>query len=225
MDYTISKIPLFQELEKSNNILIAGMGGGFDIYSSIPLYFALKKLGKNIVLGNFSFTWLDETNSKSVFPFCYEIESIDEDLSGRSYFPEKHLKQWFEDNQEIVRFFAFDRIGAKPLSECYAFLKDKFDLDTILLVDGGTGIVANSIKSALEGEYGNYHATHRTQGSQLWINPLMTIYWCFEINALASKIEYLETIKDSKTIGEFNQGLALYRDNLKELRFNKQIPI
>jgi len=46
MDYSIAKIPLFQELEDSQNILLAGCGGGFDIYTGIPLYFALKKLGK-----------------------------------------------------------------------------------------------------------------------------------------------------------------------------------
>lgn len=321
MKYTIAQIPLFQELEKSNNVLISGMGGGFDIFSAIPLYFAAKKLGKNIIIGNLSFTWLNETNAKCVFPFCYEIKSKDEDASGRNYFPEKYLKKWFEEQNEEVPVFAFDRVSAKPLTDCYKFLKNKFNIDTVLLVDGGTdsimfgdeealgtpqedmsslaavhdsgiknkllasigfgidhfhgvshfrflenvaalakengylglcqltkemeeaskfiqainyvndkmphhpSIVANSIKSALEGEYGNYHATHRTHGSELWINPLMTIYWCFEINALAAKIQYLEAIKCSESIGEFNQKLTAYRKQLKELRVNKKIPI
>lgn len=42
-----------------------------------------------------------------------------------------------------------------------------------------TSIVSGSIKAAIEGHYGDYQFTSRTSGSELWINPLMSIYWCF----------------------------------------------
>jgi hypothetical protein len=320
MTYSIHKIPLFQELEDSQNILLAGCGGGFDIYTGIPLYFALKKLGKNVTLANFSFTWLDETSSKEVCPKCYQIESSDEDLSGRNYFPEKYLKLWLNQNNENPSLYAFDRTGVKPLINSYTFIKEKHEIDTVLLVDGGTdsilfgdeallgtpqedmctiaavhesgfkkqflasigfgidhfhgvshfrflenvaalskdggylglfqltkempeaqkyieainfanvemysqpSIVSNSIISALKGEYGDFHATKRTEGSQLWINPLMTIYWCFELDALAKKIQYLEQIKDSVSMGDLNKKLSEYRDGLNELRAHKPLP-
>jgi hypothetical protein len=85
-------------------------------------------------------------------------------------------------------------------------------------------IVSNSIVSALKGEYGDFHATNRTAGSTLWINPLMTIYWCFELDALAKKIQYLEQIKDSVTMGDLNQKLSKYRDGLDEFREHEPIP-
>lgn len=321
MNYSIATIPLFQELEKSRNIFLAGMGGGFDIYSGIPLYFALKAMGKNVILGNFSFTWLDETNAEKVFPFCYNVESSHKDLSGRAYFPEQILQQWFEEQGESPILYAFERTGAKPLTEAYQFIKEKHNIDTLLLVDGGTdslmfgdedglgtpqedmcsmaaavgsgisnqylasigfgidhfhgvshfrflenvatltkesgylglfqltkemteaekymdavdfsnknmssrpSIVANSIKSALEGEYGDYHATPRTQGSKLWINPLMSIYWCFNLQALAKKVHYLDRVKDTLTMGEFNRELSIYRDSLEKVRPPIQLPI
>lgn len=320
MNYSVTKIPLFQELEDSQNILIAGCGGGFDIYAGIPLYFALKKFGKNLTLANFSFTWLDDTTSKEACPKCYQIESNDEDLSGRHYFPEKYLKLWLNQNDETPSLYAFDRTGVKPLIESYQFIKNKHKIDTVLLVDGGTdsilfgdeellgtpqedmctiaavhecgfekqflasigfgidhfhsvshfrflenvatlskedgylglfqltkemfeakkyieaidfanekmasqqSIVSNSIVSALKGEYGNFHATTRTEGSQLWINPLMTIYWCFELDVLAKKIQYLELVKDSITMGDFNKKLSAYRDSLSVLRGHQPTP-
>ena len=45
MDYTLNKIPLFQHLEESENILLAGAGGGFDIYARLPIYFNLIEQG------------------------------------------------------------------------------------------------------------------------------------------------------------------------------------
>jgi len=39
MNYAINQIPIFEELKESKSILLAGAGGGFDIFSGIPLYF------------------------------------------------------------------------------------------------------------------------------------------------------------------------------------------
>ena len=321
MSYSIHQIPIFEELKESKSILLAGAGGGFDIFSGIPLYFNLKKQGKKVVLANFSFTWLTETTSEKVFPFCYKIRSGDSDLSGRNYFPERYLKLWLGLQGENVDIYGFERTGVKPLKEAYKYLIKKHGIDTVLLVDGGTdslmfgdedglgtpqedicsmaavyrsgikkqyllsvgfgidhfhgvshfrflenvaeiakdggylgmfqitkemaesqkyieavnfanekmsgmeSIVSNSIVSSLKGEYGNHHVTRRTEGSELWINPLMTIYWCFDLRKVVRKIKYYNYIKDVNTIGEFNGQLSEYRNALKELRPKKQIPI
>lgn len=37
-------------LEASNNILIAGAGGGFDLYTGLPMYERLRSLGKRVSL-------------------------------------------------------------------------------------------------------------------------------------------------------------------------------
>lgn len=53
----------------------------------------------------------------------------------------------------------------------------------------------------------------------------MTIYWCFNLTQLISKIKYFDYIKDVNTIGEFNSQLSNYRNELKNLRPNKNLPI
>lgn len=321
MNYLINQIPIFEELKESKTILLAGAGGGFDVFSGIPLYFNLKRQGKKVILANHSFTWLSETTSEQVFPFCYKIRSGDSDLSGRNYFPERYLKLWFGLQGENVDIYGFDRTGVTPLKNAYKYLINKHKIDTILLVDGGTdslmfgdeeglgtpqedvcsmaavyqsgiekqflvsvgfgidhfhgvshfrflenvaqmakdggylgmfqitkemeeankyidavqfanekmisreSIVSNSIVSALKGEYGNHHSTQRTKGSELWINPLMTIYWSFDLRQVIRKIKYYDEIKDVNTIAEFNGQLSKYRNEWSALRKNKQIPI
>ncbi len=39
-------VPLFDSLRQSERVLLAGAGGGFDIFSGLPLYFALRNAGK-----------------------------------------------------------------------------------------------------------------------------------------------------------------------------------
>ena len=58
-------------------------------------------------------------------------------------------------------------------------------------------IVSSSILSALAGFYGDYHASHRTLGSKLWINPLMTNYYCFNLSHIAERILYLDLIQNT----------------------------
>lgn len=321
MSYSINQIPIFEELKESKSILLAGAGGGFDIFSGIPLYFNLKKQGKKVILANFSFTWLNETTSEKVYPYCYKIRSGDSDLSGRNYFPERYLKLWLGLQGENVEIYGFEKTGVNPLKDAYKYLIKKHEIDTVLLVDGGTdslmfgdedglgtpqedicsmaavyrsgikkqfllsvgfgidhfhgvshfrflenvaqiakeggylgmfqitkemeeaekyieavkfanekmsgkeSIVSNSIVSALEGEYGNHHRTKRTNGSELWINPLMTIYWCFDLRRVIQKIKYFDKIRNVNTIGEFNGQLSKYRNELSKMRDKKQIPI
>jgi hypothetical protein len=317
----LHKIALFEQLESSQNILIAGAGGGFDIFSGIPLYFNLKKQGKNVTIGNFSFTNLSKTTSKMVAPNCYQIKSGDMDLTGRSYFPEKYLSLWFGIHGEMPDIYAFERTGVNPLKNVYKFLIKKHQIDTIILIDGGTdslmfgdeeglgtpqedicsmaavyrtgikkqflvsvgfgidefhgvshyrflenvatlakeggylglfqltkdmeeailyqkaieyvnskmvgmeSIVSNSIISALEGNYGDYHKTNRTKGSQLWINPLMTIYWCFDLRSVIQKNTYYLHVKDTDSMSDLNRALFEYRNSLKMIRESKPLPI
>lgn len=52
------RIPIFEELKSIDGpIILAGCGGGFDIYCGIPFYFALKELGKEVYFANLTFTY------------------------------------------------------------------------------------------------------------------------------------------------------------------------
>lgn len=63
-------------------------------------------------------------------------------------------------------------------------------------------IVNSSILAALAGRYGDVHATDRTRGSAMWINPLMPIYWGFELDAVARRIQYIDTMRSTTTWDE-----------------------
>lgn len=64
-------------------------------------------------------------------------------------------------------------------------------------------IVCSSITDAMSGHFGNYHSTERTGRSQLFINPLMSMYWTFDVGAVVEQIPYrkeLETTKDANEV-------------------------
>ncbi len=121
--YNLNSLPLFDELKDCKTVLLAGAGGGFDIFSGLPIYYSLKKMGIKVVIANYSFTWLRDTSAKAVFPYCYEIEPFNVDKSGRDYFPELYLKKWLIAQGDMVDLYAFDRTGVKPLNKAYKFLQ------------------------------------------------------------------------------------------------------
>jgi hypothetical protein len=50
-----------------------------------------------------------------------------------------------------------------------------------------SSVINASVISAVRGEYGNYHLTKRTQGNRLYISPLMSIYWFFDLPRVAQQ--------------------------------------
>lgn len=311
-------LPLFAELEKSDRILLAGAGGGFDIFCGLPLYFCLKELGKTVYLANLSFSDLPKYESR-LSPSLLTV-TADTPLT-RDYFPERHLSSWFREIGEEVPIYCFERTGFKPLKSSYQILVEQLSIDTIVLVDGGTdslmrgdeiglgtphedvaslaavdelevatklllclgfgidrfhgvchahflenvaaliksggflgtfslleempevrsykaasdyvfkampediSIVNSSIIAAIDGQYGNYHSTFRTQRSQLWINPLMSMYWCFKLPQVARSILYLDEVKQTDTYTDLLFLIEGWQSRLKKFRKWQDIPV
>jgi hypothetical protein len=44
------KLPFFAEIQDARTILVAGAGGGFDIFCGLPLYFGLQAAGRQVYL-------------------------------------------------------------------------------------------------------------------------------------------------------------------------------
>ena len=129
------KLPFFNELNKAQNILIAGAGGGFDVFCGLPLYFWLKKAGKSVHLANLS-----------------------------------------------------------------------------------------SIIAAITGSFGDIHPTKRTEGSKLFINPLMGLFWSFKLENVARRNLYLDQIRDTDTTEEVALAIEKFRDSLPKTRPWTTIP-
>lgn len=104
----LDSVPLFDRLAGCERVLLAGAGGGFDVFCGLPLYFALRRRGVAV-------------------------------------------------------------------------------------------------------ELGDVHRTSRTRGSQLYINPLMSMVFAFELGPLAERVTYLDALEQTETIFDISRVLEAVR--------------
>lgn len=283
-------------------MLLAGAGGGFDVYATLPLAFALREAGSTVHFANLSFTFLPSTDATAVAPCLFEVSAT---TSGpHNYFPERTLARWLERRGLVGTVYALTRTGVRPARDAYRALIDRLGIDAVVLVDGGTdllmrgdeaglgtphedmtslaafdgiegvprfaacvgfgidtfhgvchahfleavaglereggylgafsvsrhtpegaafldavddaiaqtptrpSIVNGSIGAALRGAFGNEQFTHRTAGSDLFINPLMGIYFTFDLPAVARRSLYLDRLRDTETARQVDGIIA-----------------
>lgn len=134
-------LPILEQLKDSSNILIAGAGGGFDIFCGLPLYFTLREQGKQVHLANFSSTEF------GIFPAISKPEVLINGLLlgahskielNYPYYPEGYLAKWFQETRgETITVWMFARSGVMPLTQAYGTLVEHLKIDAIVLVDGG----------------------------------------------------------------------------------------
>jgi len=315
----LSQSPLFDELRPAQRVLIAGIGGGYDVFCGLPFFFHLRKCGKIVQLANLSFTNLHAVEGQKL---AWAVTEVTADSKGPSdYFPEKYLCEWFRLRGEDVSIHSFYRTGVRPLAEAYQAVTRQHQIDTVLLVDGGTdslmrgdepdlgtpqediasiaavdslnverrflvcigfgvdtyhgvshgcvlenvaalakggaflgafsllagmeeavlyrdasayvfskmpnypSIVSSSILSAIAGEFGDYHATERTKGSKLWINPLMSVYWAFTLEGVARRCIYLDDIRNTESYHDLSQAIVTWRNAIPSRREWERIPL
>jgi hypothetical protein len=113
----VSSLPFFAALENSKNILIAGAGGGYDVFCGLPLYFNLKSQGKTVHLANLSFADVIGSTGRKITESLVEVKATTNGYG--SYFPELYLSRWFASQGEKVSIFAFENTGVKPITEAY----------------------------------------------------------------------------------------------------------
>ena len=312
------KLPFFSELEKAENILIAGAGGGYDVFCGLPLYFWLKKAGKTVHLANLSSGALAFCDATNPTPALWRITA---QTAATKYFPEMHLSAWLTERYGETPIFTIAPSGARPVSAAYEWLAQTLKPDAIILVDGGTdslmcgdeaglatpegdavsllaahelkdipqkilvclgfgvdthhgvchahflenvaalskedaylgawsvnrdseefqlyreacdytfarlprqpSIVNTSIIAAVDGSFGDIHATERTEGSKLFINPLMALYWSFRLDGVVRRNLYLDQIRNTETAGEVSLVIEKFRDALPKTRPWASIP-
>ncbi len=315
----LDEIPLFARLEGARSILLAGAGGGFDVFCGLPLFFALRRRGHAVHLANLSFSRLPLAEGQE--PAVVEVRPETE--GPASYFPERYLSQWASEVLgDPTPVWAFPKTGVQPLRRAYAHVLEQTGADAIVLVDGGTdslmrgdesglgtpaedmstiaavhglapelaptrllvsvgfgvdsfhgvahadvleaiadlakadaylgafpllanmpevmryrqacdyvharmpdrpSIVNLSILSAIEGEFGDVHRSSRTRGSELFINPLMSLVFAFELAPLAERVLYLDMLEHTTTIFEINLVIEAVRN--QQSRPRRTIPL
>ncbi|MER5266561.1 DUF1152 domain-containing protein [Actinosynnema sp. NPDC002837] len=307
--FTLSEPPLFTRLKSASSVLVAGAGGGFDVYAGLPLAFALRASGKRVHLANLSFSPLDRLDLDDwIAP---DVAAVEPDSAGSDdYFPERTLARWLAARALPSTVHAFPRTGVRPLTAAYRTLVDRLGVDAVVLVDGGTdilmrgdesglgtpeedvaslaavdaldgverlvvclgfgvdsyhgvchahvlenlaaldraggylgalsipsasaearayldavahaqaatplrpSIVNGQIAAALRGEFGNVPVTSRTAGSELFVNPLMGVYFAVDLPALAASVGYLDRIRDTETMIDIGLAIEDHREDL-----------
>ncbi len=117
-------------------MLLAGAGGGFDLFCGLPLHFHLAGRGKRVVLANLTFSNLYGVGGRQLAPAVMEVGADSVGLA--SYFPEKYLCEWFRKEGVETSIHCLYRTGVRPHREAYRALVREYEIDTIVLVDGGT---------------------------------------------------------------------------------------
>lgn len=295
---------LFTRLERHDRILIAGAGGGFDVYAGLPLFIAARAMGKDVFLASLSFTQLQQTTAATLAP---HLSVVTPETSGSDlYFPERSLAGWLSERGLPSTVYAFDKVGVRPLRAAYVRLVEELDIGAIVLVDGGTdilmrgdevglgtpaedmsslaavsrlngiegfvasigfgidayhgvchslvleniasltrkggylgafsvtadsaegrayldaidraqqgatlpSIVNGSIAAAIEGRFGDVRFSARTEPGDLFINPLMGLYFTFDLQTVARQSLYLSRLEDTETMFEVAERIATFK--------------
>ena len=141
-------LPIYDHVANCKSILIAGMGGGFDIFCGLPIYFELKERGMNVHLANYSFTDLGEIEDG--IPLTDTLIGVTATTeSYNPYFPERYLVKWLKETRDDATIWCFAKTGALPLHENYKVLVKHLGIDAILLIDGGVDSLMHGDESQL----------------------------------------------------------------------------
>ncbi|MFW9874687.1 MAG: DUF1152 domain-containing protein [Candidatus Thorarchaeota archaeon] len=231
------KLPFFEELNHSYNILLAGAGGGHDIYSALPLYFMLQKMKKRILLASYSFTRIERTKADEICDNCSMVTHQTKSPENEFYFPEKWLADWFYEINHDTPIYTFHRVGPSRLLQAYQDLQKILQFDTVILVDGGSdalmkgdelgiGSAAEDISSIITVDKLKIKHTYlcclglgidaydgvRDSDSLKAVNELQNLNGCKGAILLMKNMtgvnEYIQAVKHANRNSEKNQSLV-----------------
>ncbi len=146
-------LPFFDQIKDCERILIAGAGGGFDVYAGLPLYYELHNQGRTVYLANYSFTDLSAATCEKGYKDGYGLYTLGGKVTkcptrrateanpAQQYFPEGYLAEFLSqrgyDYKTPLSMFAFPKVGVAPLRDAYRQIVKSWEIDAIILVDGG----------------------------------------------------------------------------------------
>ncbi|GAB4191604.1 MAG: DUF1152 domain-containing protein [Roseiflexaceae bacterium] len=129
-------LPILDKLAGCRSVLVAGMGGGFDVFCGLPLAFALQRRGVQVHLANYSFA--DIANFPAATRLTTTLIGVEaSDARLVVYFPELHLATWLAEQGRPQPVWCFQKTGFVPLLRDYRALVAHLAVDALLLVDGG----------------------------------------------------------------------------------------
>lgn len=205
-------LPILDQLADSQSILIAGAGGGFDVFAGLPIYFTLKDMGKTVHLANFSFT--DFPLAEIVGTLDVVIETLLAGAVGKLgrdifYYPEGYLAQWFAEQGEDVPVWMFARMGVVPLRKCYETLVEKLNLDAIILVDGGVDSLMRGNEEGMGTILEDSISLAAVEGLDVPVKLLASIGFGTEVEEAVCHYHALDNMAALIKMGAFRGSCAL----------------
>lgn len=130
---------LFDRLAGARRVLLAGCGGGYDVFGAVPLAVALRKRGVGVCFASSSFTYLDGLEGATPHPGVPNMYRVTRaSATERTYCPEAWLADFLDgEGSSPNAVWCFDKTGAAPLRTAYETLVREEGIDAIVLVDGG----------------------------------------------------------------------------------------
>jgi hypothetical protein len=126
---------------------------------------------------------------------------------------------WLENVSALAAEGAF--LGATALLKCMPEVR--LYIDAVTAADMATpiqpSIVNGSIVSAIEGHFGDYHRTPRIQSSKLFINPLMSLLWMFDLAAVAKRNLYLDRLTNTETSWDIHLEIAHFCETVRKRKW------
>lgn len=205
-------LPILHLLENSQNILIAGAGGGFDIFAGLPLYFTLREMGKKVHLANYSFTpfKIAQVISQPIIG----LESLVIGARGKvsrkfPYFPEGFLAQWFTEQGEETVIWMIASDGVPMVKNAYDYLVHKLKIDAIILVDGGVDSLMRGDESNPGSLVEDTVSLAAVENVNLPVKILATIGFGTEVEEAVCHYTALENMAELVKLGAFYGACAL----------------
>jgi hypothetical protein len=131
--------PVVERLADAKRVLLAGCGGGYDVFGAVPLAVELLDRGQQPYFASNSFCYLnglDGAVQHSEQPNLYAVPSAA--ATTTSYCPEAWLARWLERELGYAEpVWAFEKTGVRPLLAAYRLLARQLAIDAVVLVDGG----------------------------------------------------------------------------------------
>ncbi|MEV5749895.1 DUF1152 domain-containing protein [Actinoallomurus sp. NPDC052308] len=84
-------------------------------------------------------------------------------------------------------------------------------------------IVNGQIAAAIRGEFGDVRFTDRTRDGELFVNPLMAMYFTVDLPGLARRLLYLDRLADTDTQYEVRAVIEWFRRDVQR-RARRSIP-
>ena len=133
---------LLTELQESENILLVGAGGGFDVLATLPMYYSLvNQYDLDLNIANYSFTHFSSLKElNKTVPFEPQVQGATSAmLAATDMFPEGYLSVYFKEGfQSDQTIWMFDRQQTiKSLTESYQRFIQHLGIDTVIVCGFG----------------------------------------------------------------------------------------